>query len=92
MARGGLARGVILFLYALVLIASPVFHHDLECHIKTPDHCQACAAHPVAPPAAIAAVFCGAVLPEAGDVTSLCDPGAPTLVRVEVPGRAPPSA
>jgi len=92
MARGGIARGAILFLYLLVLVASPVFHHDIDCHIKTPDHCPACGVHPAAPPAAIAAVLCGGVLPEAGEITSIYDPGAPSVVRVEIPGRAPPSA
>lgn len=34
--------------YTVVLFASPVLHHDLACHVKTPGHCDACAASPLA--------------------------------------------
>jgi hypothetical protein len=36
-------------LYTLVLLGSPILHHDLECHLKTPGHCDACTANPHAP-------------------------------------------
>ena len=29
-------------LYAAVLISSPFEHHDLICHLKTPQHCTSC--------------------------------------------------
>jgi hypothetical protein len=29
-------------LYALFLIASPFEHHDLQCELKTPQHCTSC--------------------------------------------------
>jgi hypothetical protein len=32
-----------LALYAAVLISSPFEHHDLICHLKTPQHCMSCA-------------------------------------------------
>jgi|SRR3954447_7974231 len=28
--------------YALFLIASPFEHHDLQCELKTPQHCTSC--------------------------------------------------
>lgn len=44
-----LALVVCLGLYAGVLLASPGLHHDFDCHLKTPGHCQACVANPLAP-------------------------------------------
>jgi hypothetical protein len=34
-------------LYAVVLAAAPFEHHDLLCHLKTPQHCTSCAASPL---------------------------------------------
>ncbi|HEV8346145.1 MAG TPA: hypothetical protein VGQ16_06210 [Vicinamibacterales bacterium] len=31
-------------LYAVVLLMAPFEHHDLVCHIKTPQHCMSCSA------------------------------------------------
>jgi hypothetical protein len=39
---------VVLCLYVAVLLVSPVVHHDLACHLKTPAHCDACQANPLA--------------------------------------------
>src|SRR2546427_10763430 len=44
-------RGAILWLlamYALVLGVNPILHDDLACHLKSPTHCNACAASPSA--------------------------------------------
>jgi hypothetical protein len=38
-----------LILYGIALATSPLLHHDLVCHLKTPSHCDACHASPVAP-------------------------------------------
>jgi hypothetical protein len=38
-----------LALYVALLAASPLFHHDLDCHLKSPSHCGACVANPLAP-------------------------------------------
>jgi hypothetical protein len=35
-------------LYVAVLCLSPVFHHDFDCHAKSPAHCPACLANPAA--------------------------------------------
>ena len=32
-----------LAIYAVFLVASPFEHHDLLCHLKTPQHCTSCA-------------------------------------------------
>ena len=34
--------------FALVLSVAPIFHHDFECHLKSPTHCPACVASPAA--------------------------------------------
>ena len=36
------AKWLGLVLYAVVLVLAPFTHHDLECHIKNPQHCTAC--------------------------------------------------
>ena len=35
-------------LYAAVICLIPVFHHDFDCHAKSPAHCPACVASPAA--------------------------------------------
>jgi len=48
----GLAPSAILAgvaLYVALLCVSPLFHHDLDCHLKSPSHCGACVANPLAP-------------------------------------------
>lgn len=37
-----------LALYAVVLLGSPILHHDLACHLKSATHCNACTASPFA--------------------------------------------
>jgi hypothetical protein len=34
-------------LHLLVFVIAPFEHHDLLCHLKTPQHCTACASNPV---------------------------------------------
>jgi hypothetical protein len=34
-------------LHTLVVAAAPFEHHDLICHLKTPQHCTSCASSPV---------------------------------------------
>lgn len=49
--RYGFARAVLcglLAVYVAVLCASPFFHHDLDCHLKSPAHCPGCVASPAA--------------------------------------------
>jgi hypothetical protein len=37
-----------LSLYAVLAAISPALHHDLACHVKSPGHCDACVANPLA--------------------------------------------
>jgi len=37
--------------YLALFVASPLAHHDLACHVKSPTHCDACQWKPLAPTA-----------------------------------------
>ena len=91
MAWGRTRRAALLFLYALSLIALPVLHHDLDCHFKTPMHCPACVASPMASPAGHLLSLGSAELPTLGQVVHA--PERRPLVREQAPslGRAPPA-
>ncbi len=34
--------GAGLLVYAVILVAAPVLHHDSACHLWTPSHCSSC--------------------------------------------------
>ena len=46
--RRALLVGLVLAGFTLVLELAPAFHHDFLCHLKSPSHCPACLASPVA--------------------------------------------
>ena len=80
-----------LAVYSVILVVSPVVHHDLACHVKSPTHCEACAANPLASRVETAVLAITASLPAAGEVA----PAAQNLdgadpVRIAA-GRAPPA-
>ena len=80
-----------LSLYVVLLVVSPILHHDLACHVKSPTHCDACAANPLASrvEAAVLTILTG--LPLAGEVAappSHLDHAAPLIAAG---GRAPPA-
>jgi len=92
-ARRGWSRRWILLgiaVYAVVLVASPVLHHDLACHLKAPTHCDACTANPLGSRVDVvgcpapAAVAVGADAPAAAAA-------ATALFAFATPGRAPPA-
>jgi hypothetical protein len=78
-------------LYAVFLAVAPFEHHDLFCHIKTPQHCTSCASSPLSvDPHA----------PEALDELRLADAGRAVAVQllaesailpVSSSGRSPPA-
>jgi hypothetical protein len=77
-------------LYAGVVLGSPGLHHDLDCHLKTPGHCQACVANPLAPRAEPSSTLGVVLLLEVGSPlgadASSCEPTP--LSRPS--GRSPP--
>lgn len=91
--RGPRARTLValtLAIYAVLLVVSPLLHHDLACHVKSAAHCDACIANPMA-----SRVETGAAPPTAlALVGSIRTVSAVALVaRSTAPrrGRAPPA-
>jgi hypothetical protein len=79
-----------LVLYAIFLVAAPFEHHDLACHLKTPQHCTSCTSSqlgsdpgaPLVPPAS--------QLVDAGSAVSVHLLGEGTLLAARSTGRSPP--
>jgi hypothetical protein len=82
---------LVLALYALVLLASPLLHHDLDCHLKTPAHCSACTANPLAPRIETGVRLVAAALPDAGAVEPIGTAAPSRPFQSPHPGRAPPA-
>ena len=80
-----------LAVYSVILVVSPVVHHDLACHVKSPTHCEACAANPLASRVETAVVAVTSALPVAGEVAPIAqDVDGADPVRIAA-GRAPPA-
>lgn len=77
-------------LYAAVVLATPGLHHDFECHLKSPGHCQACVANPLAPRAASTGDVGTVALVELGRAAALRAVPAPMQAAPLFLGRAPP--
>jgi hypothetical protein len=78
-------------IYLAILLTAPFAHHDLDCHLKTPLHCPACASSQVGLNTPVPAIARTVNLPDAGDVIT-CQPSAiGTLLPVRSTGRSPPS-
>jgi hypothetical protein len=78
-------------LYAAVLISSPFEHHDLICHLKTPQHCMSCASsqlgsdpHPLPVPGA-------SRLTDVGSATIFEQLAQGALLAAVSTGRSPPA-
>jgi hypothetical protein len=81
---------VSLGLYVAVVLASPGLHHDFDCHLKSPRHCQACAANPLAPRADSACAAGTLALIDVGRTPSTTAVRPPLAVVPRLSGRAPP--
>jgi hypothetical protein len=78
-------------LYAAVLLASPFEHHDLVCHLKTPQHCAACASSQLgSDPHALPGPGTSR-LTDAGSATTVEQPVQGALLVADHTGRSPPS-
>lgn len=75
--RRALVVGLVLAGFTLVLAVAPAFHHDFECHLKSPAHCPACLASPPALGNEAVDSLDAAVVPAAESV-----PGSDTRVPV----------
>jgi hypothetical protein len=84
-------RFIAVALYVLFLVASPFGHHDLVCHLKTPQHCTTCAfTQPGADPHPPLTAGAGP-LTDAGRAVSCEILAESTLLAVRSTGRSPPA-
>jgi hypothetical protein len=81
----------ILALYAVLLAASPLLHHDVACHFKSPTHCTGCTASPHASRIDAGPPLPAQSLPDAGLVVSERPESVRTAQRFALSGRSPPA-
>jgi len=85
-------RGVLLGvgLYALVVLGSPLLHHDVACHFKSASHCTACTSTPIASSEVHGVLLDTTRLPDAGLAGVPQVASAPSAPRLTTTGRSPP--
>jgi hypothetical protein len=81
-----------LVLYVAVLVASPFEHHDLICHLKTPQHCTACSSSQLGSDPHTLQVPGAAHLGDVGAAITLETTAEGTLLATQSTGRSPPPA
>lgn len=74
----------------LFLGAAPLEHHDLICHLKTPQHCMSCASNPLGSESRISAAPGACRLADAGRIIALDVLPEGALLAVTTCGRSPP--
>ena len=77
--------------HILFLTAAPFEHHDLICHLKTPQHCTSCASNPLGSESRISAPPGACRLADAGRIFALDALPEGALLAVSSYGRSPPS-
>jgi hypothetical protein len=78
-------------LFAVFLATDQLEHHDIACHLKTPQHCTACASSQLGSDPHVPASFQSVVLADAGG--AVVDPVVltGTVLPARSSGRSPPS-
>jgi hypothetical protein len=79
-------------IYALFLVASPFEHHDLQCELKTPQHCTSCTSTQLGSDTQVVLAPGAAQLADVGRATAFVVLDQGTLLAVRSTGRSPPSA
>lgn len=82
---------IALAVYAVLFAASPALHHDFACHVKSPSHCEACVANPVASRTEPSATLDTPRQRAAGETPVSAEPCAPGAPVSPASGRAPPA-
>ena len=80
-----------LAIYAVFLVASPFEHHDLLCHLKTPQHCTSCASSQLGSDPHAPLNLGAGHLADAGCAVSFQLLAEGTLLTVRSTGRSPPA-
>src|SRR5262245_35696422 len=81
-----------LMLHALFLVAADFEHHDIICHLKTPQHCTSCALSPLGAEARHTAAPGSWSLADAGRAIAFHVSSESVLLAVRTTGRSPPAA
>jgi len=79
-----------LLAYALVVVVTPVLHHDFECHTRTPGHCVACIATPVGLGTETGALALSPELADVGRVELNGTEAPEAALPADTHGRSPP--
>ena len=83
---------LVLAFFAVFLVTAQLEHHDLECHLKTPQHCSGCNSSPLgSDPHTLASVL-RIVLADAGRAVTVTDLRPGTILTARLSGRSPPLA
>src|SRR3954469_5338636 len=80
-----------LALFATVLVLSPFEHHDLACHLKTPQHCTSCSSSQLGSDVAPLGAPGAARLADAGAARFVDVLLEGALLAVRTTGRSPPA-
>jgi hypothetical protein len=78
-------------LYAVVLLAGPLLHHDLACHVKSRTHCTACLTTVTPSGTQEAAGLVAIDLRAAGVLAFDRPPSLPSVSVALLVGRSPPA-
>jgi len=90
-SRRRLLAALALSLYALLVAITPALHHDLACHVKSPGHCDACLANPLASRTEPAAGLEAPPMRAAGETPVCAQPREHRAPVAPASGRAPPA-
>ena len=78
-------------IYAVFLLTAPFEHHDLLCHLKTPQHCTSCSSSLLGSDPDLLAFLATFQLRDAGSASAVQPLAESTLFAVRSTGRSPPS-
>ena len=81
---------IALALFAVFLLTTQFEHHDIACHLKTPQHCNACAASQLGSDPHSVASFNRVVLSDAGRAVLELAVLSGTILPAQSSGRSPP--
>ena len=81
-----------LALFSVFLLTSELEHHDIACHLKTPQHCSACAASPLGADPHTPASIDTSVLRDAGSAVIGFQHLVGAVLPARASGRSPPAA
>ncbi len=82
--------GFALALFTAACVVAELEHHDIACHLKTPQHCTACAATPVGADPDAPSALDRLALADAGDPVVQLPVLTGVLLPIRCAGRAPP--